>query len=290
MNCSDLAIGTPVGEYFEDLHYTKIGNGPPVIALHGLGATSFSWRHIRSDLQAHNTLYLFDLRGHGKSRWCGSRELFSIEEQAETIVRFIRDRDLNGAFLIGHSLGGGIALAAASQLIGDQHHSPGGLVLIDSVGFGQKRLPIFFRILRTPHLARAIVSIVPHTWLVTAIMRRAFFDSRKVSHDAVVAYAANLDRPHGIDELITTAQELIPNNTSELMARIQEIEAPVLLIWGTRDPFVPPGIGIALNVLLNNAKWTPIDSCGHLPQEEKPEITTREINKFFRKIAREMNP
>jgi pimeloyl-ACP methyl ester carboxylesterase len=59
--CPEYFSGTDeTGKYFDDLYYTKAGHGPPIIALHGFGATSFSWRHIAPVLQKRNTVFMFD--------------------------------------------------------------------------------------------------------------------------------------------------------------------------------------------------------------------------------------
>ncbi len=274
-----------ISGYFKDLYYTCSGEGPPIIALHGLGATSFSWRRIRSILQAQNTLYLFDLRGHGNSRSCYDYSCFSLEAQANSIAEFIRTKNLHRAVLVGHSMGGGVALLTALQLRQDHDCRLDALILIDSIGFIQK-LPLFFRLLRFPRLARCFAFAFPHTWLVRWIMRKAFYDKNKISREAISAYAANLNRPQGINELIATADRLIPGNINELALQFSDITLPVLLIWGKNDKFVPPYVAISLTAVLGNSQLEVIDNCGHLPQEECPEAIGPKIVEFLRGLDR----
>jgi pimeloyl-ACP methyl ester carboxylesterase len=274
-------IDGEMGEYFDDLYYLRSGEGPPIITLHGLGGTSFSWRYLSPLLRAQNTIYSFDLRGHGKSRSCASRELFSISAQAHSICRFIRENNLRETVLVGNSLGGGIALLTALLLLEDRERRLDSLILLDSIGFTQK-LPFFFRVLRSfPYLVRGITTVLPHTWVIRQVLNRAFFDKTKISCAAVDAYAKNLARPNGINELIATAKQMIPDRVDELMALFQDIELPTLLIWGKQDKFVPPYVGIGLNALLHNSQLVFVENCGHLPQEEQPEITGQKIIKFL---------
>jgi pimeloyl-ACP methyl ester carboxylesterase len=85
--------------------------------------------------------------------------------------------------------------------------------------------------------------------------------------------------PHA---LITTAQQLIPEDMNRIIDKYKSIKAPVLIIWGDKDTIVPLSIGEKLAGEISNAQFKAIERCGHVPQEECPEQTLRSIDAFLR--------
>src|SRR6266508_3854539 len=86
------------------LHCVSYGSGDPIIALHGLGATLYSWRNLVDKFPNHQ-LILLDLKGAGDSPKPHDRH-YSIEDQANLILQFIRQNDLKNLTLMGNSYGG----------------------------------------------------------------------------------------------------------------------------------------------------------------------------------------
>jgi pimeloyl-ACP methyl ester carboxylesterase len=162
---------------FGELHYVQYGSGRPVIALHGFGQTSYSWRHLATALPKDIALYAFDLRGYGASAKPHD-ERYSLCDQAAGICAFIHERDLKDVTLIGHSMGSGVALLAALDLLkrGNRLHS---LVLIDGVAFPQG-IPWFMRLMRNPLVGPIILACLPARLMVKVVMRQAFHDRSKI--------------------------------------------------------------------------------------------------------------
>lgn len=266
--------------YFDELYYTSNGvGGSPIIALHGFGETSYSWRYLVPFISQRNILYLFDLKGHGQSH-VPKNEKYSPQDQAEIIYQFIIMHELRDITLIGHSMGGGIALLLAIRLTEEGAGRLKSLILIDSIAFQQK-LPIFIRILRTPILGYLVTLLLPAKFQVKVILRYAYFDASKITEDAVTAYAANLKRPNGPRTLVETAKQIIPTNIERITKQYNKISVPTLLIWGKQDRIVSPAIGIMLNTQIEKSELILIDNCGHVPHEETPERVVRNICEFI---------
>lgn len=92
--------------------YQTIGDGPPLVLIHGLAGSASWWRHNIADLATHFRLYLIDLIGFGASR---GRQRFMLTRAASQIATWMRLVGIPRASLIGHSMGGLIVtdLAAA---------------------------------------------------------------------------------------------------------------------------------------------------------------------------------
>ena len=95
-----------------NLYYEEQGKGPPVLLLHGFGASTFTWRHVAPDLAETHRVIAVDLKGFGQSDKPFD-ERYSVSDQAELLAQLIEDKDLRDLTIVGHSFGGGVALRLA---------------------------------------------------------------------------------------------------------------------------------------------------------------------------------
>ncbi|MFW5793399.1 MAG: alpha/beta fold hydrolase [Bacteroidota bacterium] len=86
-----------------ELNYKKIGNGPPLIILHGLFGMLDNWMGIAKKLENDYTVFLVDQRNHGKS---GRSDVFNYQSMSDDLLEFMNTHEIVSANLIGHSLGG----------------------------------------------------------------------------------------------------------------------------------------------------------------------------------------
>jgi pimeloyl-ACP methyl ester carboxylesterase len=113
------------------------GQGEPVLMIHGLGASIYTWRHLIPDLSRSFRIIAVDLKGAGKSDK-PLDEAYGILDQAALLKVFVDRKGLSNLTIVGHSFGGGVALALALDL---NETSPGmlkRLVLLASVAYRQQ--------------------------------------------------------------------------------------------------------------------------------------------------------
>jgi esterase len=92
------------------LHYQAYGSGLPLIILHGLFGMLDNWHTISRSLGAHFRIYALDQRNHGRSP---HSEIFTLDAMAEDVGEFMDQEGISSAFLLGHSMGGKIAMRYA---------------------------------------------------------------------------------------------------------------------------------------------------------------------------------
>lgn len=92
------------------LHYESTGHGPPLIVLHGLFGSLSNWRPLSPQLGEHFQLFLVDLRNHGRSP---HSDIFNYAAMAEDLRAFVQQHQLSTPYLLGHSLGGKVAMQFA---------------------------------------------------------------------------------------------------------------------------------------------------------------------------------
>ena len=90
-----------------NLHFTKLGNGKPILIVHGLFGSSDNWRTLGKKFSENNTVYLIDLRNHGRS---AHSDEMNYEIMAEDLMNLIIKENIILPTLLGHSMGGKAAL------------------------------------------------------------------------------------------------------------------------------------------------------------------------------------
>ena len=251
------------------LHVDETGEGPPLVALHGFGASTYTWRHVLGALAESHHVYAVDLKGSGRSPKPRDGR-YSMRDQAALVLDLIAERNLAGLTLVGHSFGGGVALITALELLRTRPRTLASLILFASPAYRQ-RLPTFIRALRVPVLGPLVQRITPVSLQVRTVLRLAYHDDALVPEEAVAAYAAPLGLPGGREALRATACQIVPPDIDALAACYPLIDVPTLLIWGRHDRIVPLDVGERLHRAIAGSRLLVVDQAGHVPHEETPE-------------------
>jgi pimeloyl-ACP methyl ester carboxylesterase len=265
--------------FHESLFYEEppAGAGKPLLLLHGLGAHSYTWRHLRPAIPGDYKPYFIDLKGFGQAKKPDD-EQYSPHDQAALVCGLIDTLGPAPVTIVGHSMGGAVALITALRLL-DAGKPPARLVLIGAVSY-----PVAaFRLVSNPvvKLLLPAVALLPAKLLIRAGLKKAFFDDAKITPDMVEAYAAPLAAPGGKAALRKAGTMLFPPDLAALGTRYPEIAAPTLLLWGRQDELIGLGDGQKLEAALPNAALEIVESCGHIPHEERPTEAVPKIAAFL---------
>ncbi len=264
------------------IRYLDEGRGAAVVLLHGYGASSYTWRRIIDPLARKRRGIALDLKGFGLSDKPQDGR-YSLADQAEVVIRFLRANRLDRVVLVGNSMGGAVALLAYQRLGRGPTNPVKGLVLIDSTAYPETT-PTFISLLRTPVLGWLGLKLAP-SWLGSwGLLRRAYHDDEKITEETYDTYAALIAQPGSDYVLKTTADAIVPPNAAALSRRIKEIDVPTLLIWGEEDRIIPLSVGRRLARDIPGAKLVVIPDCGHVPQEERPRETLEIIERFLDEV------
>jgi pimeloyl-ACP methyl ester carboxylesterase len=212
-------ISHPVSTKTSNLYATAVGKGRPLLFIHGFGANSYTWSKISGPLRENYRLILLDLKGHGRAPK-PKDGAYSLHDQAELVTSFIIDNKLEDLTIVGHSLGGGVALLVTLKLASKIPNPISSLILIDSVAYSQA-LPGFIRILRIPVLAELLVWLVPNRLQTLQVLKRAYYDSTKITDETLEAYSRPLSLPGAHQALIESAKQIIPEDIEEIRRRYQ---------------------------------------------------------------------
>lgn len=250
------------------------------VLLHGYAGHSFSWRTWTPFLARRGHVVLVDMKGSGRAprpdddRWAPG-------DLAELVLRMLLERDLRRVTLVGHSLGGAVALITALGLADRGEASRlHRMVIVAGAAFRQ-RLPPFVALARRPRLTRALFRFMGPRFLVAQALRSMVYDRSDITGEQVRGYATPMEVPGTVEALMRTALQIVPDDTRELMERYPEIGVPALLLWGRHDPAVPLWVGERLVRALPHATLRVLERCGHLPVEERPEESLGALRAFL---------
>ena len=254
-------------------------DAPSFLLIHGFGGSLYTWHAWTSSLAERGRVVLVDLKGFGDAPKPDDGK-YTPADQAAAVRELIERMDLRNLTLIGHSLGGGIALLTALGLTADGSGRLSSLVLVAAAAYRQK-LPPAVALSRRPRLIRFAMWVLRPRLVVWAVLRSIVFDSRSITDDQIRAYAHPLGSWAGIRSAMAAAQHIMPADIDAVSERYPEIQVPTLLLWGASDKVIPLWVGQRLAEALPNARLEILDACGHIPPEELPAESLQVVERFL---------
>ncbi|MDX1892040.1 alpha/beta fold hydrolase [Mycolicibacterium sp. 050158] len=260
------------------LAYTLAGAGPIVVLIHGLGGTRQTWEHLIPVLARTHTVIAPDLPGHGDSDPPAGD--YSLGAHACAVRDLLLALGHRRATIVGHSLGGGVALQIAYQFPDRIER----LMLISSGGLGSEVAPL----LRAATLPGAQTVVAGLAKIPVAVTRRAMalLPPLAASPDAdvlarVLRGLTSLQRRRAF---VRTAHTVIDWRGQRVSATRQLgllREVPVLVAWGTRDSTIPPHHHQSFANRVPHAALLEIPGAGHYPHETEPALLLAAMATFL---------
>ncbi|HTR88886.1 MAG TPA: alpha/beta fold hydrolase [Solirubrobacteraceae bacterium] len=250
--------------------YHMAGSGPPVVLIHGMLNSSWHWREVALRLAEHHTVIAPDLIGHGDS--ATPRGDYSLGAHAASIRDLLAVLGIERATIVGHSLGGGVAMQFFYQFPQRAER----LVLISSGGLGREVSPL----LRTATLpgAAAMLSLAAHPRLLSAVRRagdrmRASGSRRGVYLQAFARALRPLEEPGARKAFLHTLRAVIDAQGQRVSARDRLYlldRMPTLYVWGERDNTIPLAHGREAQLASPGSRFATIPNAAHFPHLEDP--------------------
>jgi pimeloyl-ACP methyl ester carboxylesterase len=273
-------------EWQADLHghevvYRIAGSGPPVLLIHGMINSSRHWRELALRLAADHTVIAPDLIGHGDS--ATPRGDYSLGAHAAAIRDLLAALEIRSATVVGHSLGGGVAM----QFFWQFPERVDRLVLISSGGLGPKVSPLL-RVAAMPG-ASAAVALASRPRMLAALSSLAAELGRRGSErgvylDAVVRALRPLQGAGQRRAFLQTLRAVIDVGGQRVSAvdRLYLLgPTPTLIVWGERDRTIPIEHGRAAHAAIPHSRFETLPKAAHFPHLEDPEGLAAVLSDFL---------
>jgi pimeloyl-ACP methyl ester carboxylesterase len=274
-----LTPDAPLPLYVETSGRDATPGNDTFLLIHGYGASTFTWRHWAPRLAERGHVVIVDMKGFGRAPKPDDQR-YGPEHQADLILGLIAERDLRDLTLVGHSLGGGVALLTALGLLDRDGERLRRLVVVAGAAYDQK-LPPFVKFADHPRLSALLFRALGPKLVVGAVLRSIVYDRTSVDADQVRGYAAPLESADAVRALSDTAKQIRPAELERITARYAELAVPSLIIWGRHDRVVPLWVGERLGRALPQARLHVLERCGHLPAEELPDESWAVLQAFL---------
>jgi pimeloyl-ACP methyl ester carboxylesterase len=263
------------------VRFSIAGQGPPVVLIHGVAGRAAQWDQAMLLLAEHHTVIAPDLLGHGES--AKPRGDYSLGAFASGVRDLLIGLDIEGATVVGHSLGGGIAMQFAYQFPERCQR----LVLVSSGGLGQDVHPV----LRAATLpgSELVLPLLAHSRLLEAIAVVPRLLARIGLHTGpdVTEMArgyASLANAEARNAFIHTARAVIDPTGQRVNASDRLYLAskmPTLIVWGCRDKIITVEHARHAHDGMPGSRLELFEDAGHFPHLEDPLRFARTLLSFL---------
>jgi pimeloyl-ACP methyl ester carboxylesterase len=261
-----------------ELYVEESGAGQPVVFLHGLGESIFTWRKIVPAIAANHRAIAVDLKGFGKSDKPRDKK-YTADDQATLIARLLEKLDITNATLVGHSFGGTVALRTALKKSVKDNERIGRLVILAAPALPRSVASRFRQFDIPATLPDAIAAALPADLMARFLLGEA--RGGEIPETDIEGYAAPYRDVAAKLAFLATARSIILEKDKTIARRYRTIREPALLIWCRRDPIVPLYAGKRLRRTLPRSRLAILEGCHHLPQDETPEKLLNRLRPFL---------
>ena len=269
----------------ETIAYTEEGSGEKTLLfVHGLSSTLDAWKKNIEGLSNDYRSIAVDLPGYGKSP--GNKNDYSLKEYAEILHEFVGKKGLKNVILVGHSMGGQIAM----HTVLEHPKTFEKLILIAPAGietFSEQEAGL----MKASYTPAMVVNTTDEQ--IFANYKLNFYefpeDAQGMVDDRIKMKSAE-DFPKYAEVVVNNIHAMLDE---PVIDRIKDIKVPVLMIWGKNDMLIPnkylhPSESIENLIKVSEERFTNlevevIDKAGHFVNFERAEAVNSEIREFLKK-------
>ena len=260
------------------VHYQEFGeaSNPTLLLIHGYTASTFAWHSVAPRFASEGFhVVVVDLLGFGYSAKPASFE-YTIEAQARMITRLMNRLGIGTATLVGSSYGGAVALTVAL----DYPERVEKLVVANAVINDELKSHPILRLAGVPVVGELVTPfLVDSKRFMKMRMRNTLAPENHhlITRDRVDSVIRPLAAADAHRSVLLTSRHW---NATRIEEDLQYVKQPTLIIWGENDNVIPMANAEKLYGSILNSRLVVLKNCGHVPQEEKPELFAELVTGF----------
>lgn len=259
------------------VRYRDEGQGQPVLLLHGVCASLETWDGWAQRMKGSFRIISVDIPGFGLTGPAPDTSYYN-KDIAVDFVDLLMDRlGIRQFSIVGNSLGGYISWNYALKY----PHKIRKMILVDPIGYNQD-LPFILSFAGSPVIRPFARSMMPR-WMLDMAVKQVYGDKSKATPEIRQQYFDFAMREGNKSSYVDVFAEIIRvNNIPGLSKDIPRIKVPTMLMWGTRDEWIPYTWMESWKKDLPSAKFVSYEGAGHIPMEEVPDKTAADAMTFLR--------
>jgi pimeloyl-ACP methyl ester carboxylesterase len=258
-----------------EIAWDRLGDGPPVVLVHGTPSRALVWRHVaRSLAAAGRSVFVYDLLGFGDSER-GVEQRVDLEVHGQVLAELVGAWGLDRPALVGHDIGGAVVLRA--HLL--EGVAVSRIALVDAVVLApwitdrtramQRRVDELRAGLPSDELARAIRS---HLESAT---------HRRLDPEVFASLFGQWEGAEGQALYLRNLAQFDEDHTRAFESRLAEIDVPVLVLWGEHDAWLPVEVSERVAAAIPGAARVVVAEAGHFAMEDQPDRIASELARFL---------
>lgn len=261
------------------IHVRTLGSGPPLMLVHGLMTSSYSFRYVLKPLAEHFRVFVMDLPGAGRS----DKPLgpyYSPHPMGVFLGELQRELGIRGCAVMGNSLGGFVSMhlalhdpEAISRLV--VNHAPG----IPDARYVAMNVLLSSRFVQ--NVFRRVVQRDVRKWIFRNVH---YYDETLKSLEELDEYGRPLATEDGFGCFLKWLRETMhPAGFKEFVERLEKssLRVPTLFVYARQDPLVPPRVGEALHRLVPGSQLVWIDGTSHFTHVDSPDRMVATVLPFL---------
>ena len=264
-----------------DLSYVDSGTGPAVLFIHGILGSQRQWAHLVDEVDEDHRVVVPDLFGHGDSaKPTGD---YSLSSHAATLRDLLDHLGIERVTLVGHSLGGGIAM----QFYYLFPERVDRLVLVSSGGLGREvNLVLRSATLPGAQQVLSVIASAPVLQRVDALGRGAQRVGWRPGADigAIRRGFTSLGDSESRRAFLATTRAVIDFGGQSISAydHLGSVSAPpTLIVWGSKDRMIPAWHALSAQRALPGCRVELFEGAGHFPHLDDPDRFARVLREFM---------
>jgi epoxide hydrolase 4 len=269
------------------LHFVEAGQGPLVILLHGFPEFWYSWRHqIPALALAGYHVIAPDMRGYNRSDKPHGVRAYRGEVLTRDVARLIEGVGAKRAAVVGHDWGGGVAWQFAMRyperlarlvILNAPHPARFVTAFCSWRQLRKSWYMFFFQLPWLPEASLRACNFAP----LRHVMRTEPVRSGAFSPAEIEQYVAAAAQPGALTATINYYRALFRQNPVQALGSIRPIDAPTLVIWGERDPYLGSELAEPARSWVPNLRVERLPDASHWVQIDRPERTNQLLLDFL---------
>ena len=256
-----------------EIAWDRLGDGPPVVLVHGTPSRSVLWRDVAPLLADRFTVYVFDLLGYGQSERYEQQEV-SIRVHGQVLAELVSTWGVHAPALVGHDIGGA-AVLRAHLLEGTPAQK---VALVDAVVLQPwitattRHLKAHLDVYRTmpTHIFREVAA---------AHLRTATEQPMRPS--VFAAYFDQWEGERGHRLWLRNVRGFSEQDTAEFEPLLGGMQTSTRIVWGEQDRWLPLEVSAEIQARLPNADLVVIPAAGHFSPEDQPAAVAQALGEFL---------
>lgn len=259
----------------DEVAYEVMGDGSPLVLVHGFPGNSFSWRQVAPALARHHRVHVYDMLGFGQSAKHEGQKIFG-EPQTRLLAALLEHWKLDAPLMVAHDIG--VAFALGAHLFEGRQYRR---LLLMSAGVINPSVSANSMHARA-HL-KAYQTMPPK--LYAQIMRAHIPTTMHtgMSEEIFQGYFGPWSTPEGQASYYRFLGDFEESYLDRIEAKLDQVVPETLILWGDDDTWIPLARGERVQSLILRSELRLIPGAGHFLMDDAPDAVIREIEAFAQK-------